>query len=109
MKIKTLFITAYCFGFALSLVLYLFNLYGDYIEKTQSPVVDYTYNGYKDKTNYKTNNRIYITCRSKQYTIKTGNRILDIAVGFIVLQFFVSFYNFVYEFCVRTSLLHFVH
>lgn len=77
MKIRTFFKTLYCFGFALSLVLYLFHLYGDYIEKTQNPVTDYTYNGYKEKSNYKSSNSIFITYKSKRYTLHSGDRILD--------------------------------
>ena len=43
MKIKTLFKTIFCAGLALALVLYLCHLYGNYIEKTQEPITDYTY------------------------------------------------------------------
>ena len=42
MKIKTFFKTLFCVGLVLTLVLYLFHLYGNYIEKTQKPVADYT-------------------------------------------------------------------
>lgn len=77
MKIRSFFKISYCFGFVLSLVLYLFNLYGRYIEQTQNPITDYTYNGYLEKRHYKSSNQIYITYNSKQYTLHTGDRILD--------------------------------
>lgn len=77
MKIKTFFKTFFCVGLVLTLVLYLLHLYGNYIERTQEPITDYTYNGYKEKSNYKSSNIILITYKSKQYTLHTGNRILD--------------------------------
>ena len=52
MKIKTLFKTIFCAGLVLTLVLYLCHLYGNYIEKTQEPITGYTYNGFKEKSNY---------------------------------------------------------
>lgn len=64
-------------GLVLSLVLFLLHLYGNYIEKTQEPITNYTYDGYKDKSNYKRSNSILITYKSKQYTLHTGNKILD--------------------------------
>ena len=54
----------------------MFNLYGRYIEQTQNPITDYTYNGYLEKRHYKSSNQIYITYNSKQYTLHTGDRIL---------------------------------
>lgn len=75
MKIRSFFKISYCFGFVLSLVLYLFNLYGRYIEQTQNPITDYTYNGYLGNRHYKSSNQIYITYNSKQYTLHTGDRI----------------------------------
>ena len=42
MKIKTLFMTFFCAGLVLTLVLYLCHLYGNYIEKTQEPITGYT-------------------------------------------------------------------
>lgn len=61
MKIKTLFMTNFCAGLVLTLVLYLCHLYGNYIEKTQEPITGYTYNGFKEKSNYKSSNTILIT------------------------------------------------
>lgn len=49
MKIKTLFMTIFCAGSVLTLVLYLCHLYGNYIEKTQEPITGYTYNGFEEK------------------------------------------------------------
>lgn len=66
----------FCAGLVLTLVLYLCHLYGNYIEKTQEPITDYTYNGFKEKSNYKRSNTILITYRSKQYALHTGDRIL---------------------------------
>ena len=40
-------------------------------------VTDYTYNGYLEKRHYKSSSQIYITYNSKQYTLHTGDRILD--------------------------------
>lgn len=70
-------VTGKPFIIEISLVLYLFNLYGRYIEQTQNPITDYTYNGYLEKRHYKSSNQIYITYNSKQYTLHTGDRILD--------------------------------
>ena len=58
MKIKTLFKIIFCAGLILTVVLYLCHLYGNHIERTQEPIVDYIY-------------------KSKQYTLHTGDRILD--------------------------------
>ena len=77
MKIKTLFKSIFCAGLALALVLYLCHLYGNYIEKTQEPITDYTYNGFEEKSNYKSSNTILITYKSKQYRLHTGDRILN--------------------------------
>ena len=77
MKIKTLFKTLFCVGLVLTLVLYLLHLYGNYIERTQEPIIGYTYNGYEEKINYKSSNIIFITYKSKQYTLHTGNKVLD--------------------------------
>lgn len=77
MKIKTLFKTMFCVGLALTFVLYLLHLYGNYLEKTQEPITAYTYDGYKEKSNYKSSNIILITYKSEQYTLHTGDRILD--------------------------------
>lgn len=77
MKIKTLFKTIFCVGLVLTLVLYLCHLYGNYIEKTQEPITGYTYNGFKEKSNYKSSNTILITYKSKQYALHTGDRVLD--------------------------------
>ncbi len=77
MKIKTLFKTIFCAGLVLTLVLYLCHLYGNYIEKTQEPITGYTYNGFEEKSNYKSSNTILITYKSKQYVLHTGDRILD--------------------------------
>jgi hypothetical protein len=77
MKIKTLFKTLFCAGLVLSLALYLLYLHGNHIEKTQKPIVDYQYNGYEEKLNYKRSNTILITYKSKQYALHTGDRILD--------------------------------
>lgn len=41
------------------------------------PITDYTYNGYQEKSSYKNSNVIFITYKSKQYTLHTGDRILD--------------------------------
>ena len=77
MKIRTFFKTIFCTGLALSLALYLLYLYGNHIEKTQKPIVDYLYNGYEEKLNYKRSNTILITYKSKQYRLHTGDRILN--------------------------------
>lgn len=77
MKIKTLFKTIFFAGLVLTLVLYLCHLYGNYIEKTQEPITGYTYNGFEEKSNYKSSNIILITYKSKQYVLHTGNRVLD--------------------------------
>lgn len=77
MKIKTLFKTIFCVGLVLTLVLYLCHLYGNYIEKTQEPITGYTYNGFEEKSNFKSSNTILITYKSKQYVLHTGDRILD--------------------------------
>lgn len=77
MKIKTLFKSIFCAGLALALVLYLCHLYGNHIEKTQKPITDYIYNGFEEKSNYKSSNTILITYKSKQYRLHTGDRILN--------------------------------
>ena len=77
MKIKTLFKTIFCAGLILAFVLYLCHLYGNYIEKTQEPITDYIYNGFEEKSNYKSSNTILITYKSKQYRLHTGDRILN--------------------------------
>lgn len=77
MKIKTLFKTFFCAGLVLTLVLYLCHLYGNYIEKTQEPITGYTYNGFEEKSNYKSSNTILITYKSKQYVLHTEDRVLD--------------------------------
>ena len=77
MKIKTLFKTLFCAGLVLSLALYLLYLHGNQIERTQKSIVDYQYNGYEEKLNYKRSNTILITYKSKQYALHTGDRILD--------------------------------
>lgn len=77
MKIKTLFKTLFCAGLVLSLALYLLYLHGNHIEKTQKPIVDYQYNGYEEKLNYKRSNTILITYKSKQYKLHTGDRNLN--------------------------------
>ena len=77
MKIKTLFKTIFCAGLALALVLYLCHLNGNYIEKTQEPITEYIYNGFEEKSNYKSSNTILITYKSKQYRLHTGDRILN--------------------------------
>lgn len=77
MKIKTFFKTLFCVGLVLTLVLYLFHLYGNYIEKTQKPVADYTLDGYREKINYKRSNVILVTYKSKQYELHTGDRIFN--------------------------------
>lgn len=64
MKIKTLFKTIFCAGLALALVLYLCHLYGNYIEKTQEPITDYIYNGFEEKSNYKSGKN-GVDCYSK--------------------------------------------
>ena len=97
MKIKTLFKTIFCAGLVLTLVLYLCHLYGNYIEKTQEPITGYTYNGFKEKSNYKSSNTILITYKSKQYALHTGDRILDkIKSGFFlnytILQKLIIFF-----------------
>lgn len=76
MKIRTFFKTLFFTGLVLTLVLYLCHLYGNYIEETQEPIIGYTYNGFKGKSNYKSSNTIFITYKSKQYTLHTGDRIL---------------------------------
>lgn len=45
--------------------------------KTQEPITGYTYNGFEEKSNYKSSNTILITYKSKQYALHTGDRILD--------------------------------
>ena len=55
----------------------LYVMQADHIERTQEPIVDYIYNGFKEKSNYKSSNTILITYKSKQYTLHTGDRILD--------------------------------
>ena len=77
MKIKTFFKTLFCVGLVLTLVLYLFHLYGNYIEKTQKPVADYTLDGYREKINYKRSNVNLVTYKSKQYELHTGDRIFN--------------------------------
>lgn len=77
MKIKILFKTIFCAGLILAFVLYLCHLYGNYIEKTQEPITDYIYNGFEEKSNYKSSNTILITYKSKQYRLHTGDRILN--------------------------------
>ena len=77
MKIRTLFKTLFCAGLVLSLALYLLYLHGNHIEKTQKPIVDYQYNGYEEKLNYKRSNTILITYKSKQYRLHTGDRNLN--------------------------------
>lgn len=61
MKIKTLFKTLFCAGLVLSLALYLLYLHGNHIEKTQKPIVDYQYNGYEEKLNYKRISFIFLS------------------------------------------------
>ncbi len=65
MKIKTLFKTIFCAGLILAFVVNLSQLYGNYIEKTQEPITDYIYNGFEEKSNYKSSNTILITYKSK--------------------------------------------
>ena len=77
MKIKTLFKTLFCAGLVLSLALYLLYLHGNQTERTQKSIVDYQYNRYEEKLNYKRSNTILITYKSKQYALHTGDRILD--------------------------------
>ena len=77
MKIKTLFKIIFCAGLVLALVLYLCHLYGNYIEKTQEPITGYIYNGFEEKSNYKSSNTILITYKSKQYRLHTEDRILN--------------------------------
>ena len=77
MKIRTFFKTLFFAGLVLSLALYLLYLYGNHIEKTQKPIINYQYNGYEEKLNYKRSNTILITYKSKQYRLHTGNRILN--------------------------------
>lgn len=77
MKIRTLFKTMFWIGLVLTFALYLLHLYGKYLEKTQEPITAYTYDGYKEKRNYKSSNIILITYKSKTYTLHTGDRILD--------------------------------
>lgn len=67
MKIKTLFKTIFYAGLALALVLYLCHLYGNYIEKTQEPITDYIYNGFEEKSNYKSSNTILINQNNIDY------------------------------------------
>ena len=74
MKIRTFFKTLFCAGLVLSLALYLLYLHGNHIEKTQKPIVDYQYNGYEEKLNYKRSNTILITYKSKQYKLHTGDQ-----------------------------------
>lgn len=69
MKIKTLFKTLFCIGLLIALCLYLLHIYGNYIEQTQQPITDYTYNGYQERSSYKNSNVIFITYKSKQYTL----------------------------------------
>lgn len=77
MKIKTFFKTLFCIGLVVALCLYLLHIYGNYIEQTQQPITDYTYNGYQEKSSYKNSNVIFTTYNSKQCTLHTGDRILD--------------------------------
>ena len=77
MKIKTFFKSFFGVGLVLSLALYLLHLYGSYIEETEKPITDFTYNGYEEKSNYKRTNAILITYNSKQYRLHTGDRVLD--------------------------------
>lgn len=77
MKIRTFFKILFCAGLGLALALYLLSLYGNHIEKTREPITDYTYNGYEDKINYKRSNTVLITYKSKQYSLHTGDRILN--------------------------------
>ena len=51
--------------------------HGNYIEKTQEPITEYIYNGFEEKSNYKSSNTILITYKSKQYRLHTGDRILN--------------------------------
>lgn len=44
---------------------------------TQEPITGYTYNGFEEKSNYKSSNTILITYKSKQYVLHTGDRVLD--------------------------------
>ena len=44
-----------------------------FIEKTQEPIISYTYNGFEEKSNYKSSNTIFITYKSKQYVLHTGD------------------------------------
>lgn len=98
MKIKTLFKINFCAGLILTVVLYLCHLYGNHIERTQEPIVDYIYNGFKEKSNYKSSNKIFITYKSKQYTLHTGDRILDkinleISLNYTILQKLIIFFE----------------
>lgn len=77
MKIKAFFKTLFCVGLVITICLYLLHIYGNYIEQTQQPITDYTYNGYQAKSSYKNSNVIFITYKSRQYTLHTGDRILD--------------------------------
>ena len=77
MKIRTFFKILFCFGMLLTLVLYLFHLYGNYIEKTQKPVAYYTLEGYREKISYKRSNVILVNYKSKKYELHTGDRILN--------------------------------
>ena len=67
----------FCIGLVIAICLYLLHIYGNYIEQTQQPITDYTYNGYQEKSSYKNSNVIFITYKSRQYTLHTGDRILD--------------------------------
>lgn len=77
MKIRTFFKAIFCAGLVLTAVLFLLNLYGNHIERTQKPITEYTCDGYEEKINYKRSNTVLITYKSKQYRIHTGDRILD--------------------------------
>lgn len=77
MKIRTLFKTMFWIGLVLTFALYLLHLYGNYLEKTQEPITTYTYDGYKEKSNYKSSNIILITYQSELYTLHTGDRVLE--------------------------------
>ena len=84
MKIRTLFKTLFCAGLVLSLALYLLYLHGNHIEKTQKPIVDYQYNGYEEKPNYKRSNTILITYKSRDKTNPAQKSVLNNILIFIL-------------------------
>lgn len=77
MKIRNLFKINFCTGLVLSLALYLLYLYGNHIEKSQKPIVNYQYTGYEEKLNYKRLNTFLIMYKPKQYRLHTEDRILN--------------------------------